>query len=456
VVLGLRGRLVALLALVSAATLGLCALALLSPLEQRLIDDEKDVLVRQGQQLLPEIATVTSRPPAPSAALSRAVAGARRRGGAEIAVVKPDGTVLASTDPGTSERFLDAVRALREHRIVRSTEGTGAQSEVQVALPTDRGYALALRKPLDDVRSAVGVVRDAFLVAAGGSLVVAVLLGILLAGRVVRRLRALRNTALAVAELGPNAEFQADGARDEVGDLTRAFATMQEQLREQENARRAFVATASHELRTPLTSLRVMLDGLRADLTGPAPDIAHARSEVDRAEGQAERLSMLAADLLDLSRIDAGVPLRSEPVELTELVRSVAGEFEVRVAESGRQLDLAPAGARWALADPGSMAQVVRILIDNALRHGAGTVSVAVAGDAGTATITVRDEGPGVPAADRERVFARFERGGSAEPTPGFGLGLAIGRELAGRMGGEPQLDPAEGFVLSLPQAPAP
>ncbi|MGI8623030.1 MAG: sensor histidine kinase [Solirubrobacteraceae bacterium] len=455
---GLRGRLVALLALVCAAALGLCALALLPPLEQRLINDETDALVRQGRQLVPELADAAAQPPRPSAELSRTVRTARRRGGAEIIVVAPSGAILASTDLADGERFSDAVQALRGHVIVHGTAGTGTEAEVQVAVPTNHGFALALRKPLDDVRSAVSVVRNAFLVAASGSLVVALLVGVLLAGRVVRRLRRLRDTALDVARLGPDAEFRADTTRDEVGDLTRAFAAMQAQLREQEDARRAFVANASHEMRTPLTSLRVMLDVLRGDLDGPIPDLNHARLEVERADHQAERLSTLAADLLDLSRLDAGVPLRSEPVILSELVRSVAGEFEVRVAETARTLDLDVASSRWAAADPGSTAQVIRILIDNALRHTEGPVRVAVGTRGEMVTIAVQDHGPGVPLPERERIFARFERGASAGP--GFGLGLAIGRELARRMGGDLQIDSEAGtgsrFVLSLPEAPAP
>src|SRR5205807_6260439 len=131
------------------------------------------------------------------------------------------------------------------------------------------------------------------------SLVVALILGTFLAGRVIRRLRSLRDSALTVAELGPSAEFRPDGGLDEVGDLSRAVAVMQEHLREQENARRAFVATASHELRTPLTSLRVMLDSVRGDLEGPRPDVSAALAQVTEAEAQADRLSALTADLLN-------------------------------------------------------------------------------------------------------------------------------------------------------------
>jgi signal transduction histidine kinase len=121
---------------------------------------------------------------------------------------------------------------------------------------------------------------------------------------------------------------------------------------------------------------------------------------------------------------------------------------------------VAPSASCWAKADPGSTAQIVRILLDNALRHGAGPVTVGVEHRNGMAAVVVQDDGLGVPPVDRERIFARFERGASANPGPGFGLGLAIGRDLARRMGGELELDGpgATGarFVLTLPRAPAP
>lgn len=457
---GLRGRLAALLALVSAVTIAVCAVALLGPLEKRIVDDELASMRSQARQGEPALEKAAGDPPHRSRALHHSVRRLQRLTGAEVAVVAPDGRVLASTDPSSSETFPDAVRALREGRVVRGTGGAGSESEAQLALPTEHGFAIAMRKPLDDVRGAAAVVRRAFLLAAVVSLIAAVLLGLALARRVVWRLRRLRDTALTVAELGPVAEFQPDGGRDEVSDLTRAFATMQRRLREQEAARRSFVATASHELRTPLTSLRVMLDEVRGDLAGPQADLEHARREVERADAQAERLATLAADLLDLSRIDAGLPLRSELVELTELVRSVLAEFELRAAETGRPIDLKPAEPCWAVADPGSAAQVVRILLDNALRHGAGRVSISVAARRGMAAVAVDDQGAGVPAGDRERIFERFERAGSANPGPGFGLGLAIGRELARRMGGDLALEQPDGpgarFALTLPGAPAP
>jgi signal transduction histidine kinase len=290
--------------------------------------------------------------------------------------------------------------------------------------------------------------------------VLAVGTGVLLANRLVRRLGSLRDTALRVADLGPAAEVLPDASRDEIGDLTRAFATMQAQLREQEQARRTFVSTASHELRTPLASLRLMLGLLAEDLESAAPDLDDARSQVDRAQRQSDRLGQLASKLLDLSRLDAGLPLRRELLALDETCRAVVAEFAPGSQAAGVPIELDAPDPCWAVADPGSVAQIVRILLDNALRFSppGDAVDVRVAMRDGTPAVTVHDRGPGVEPEDRERIFERFQRGRETAGESGFGLGLAIGRELAWRMDGDLRLDAAEpgaAFVLTLVAAPA-
>ncbi len=185
--------------------------------------------------------------------------------------------------------------------------------------------------------------------------VVAILLTILiaipLAGTLVSRLQRLRQAALQLAIGGNVADFPADRARDEVGDLARSFSIMQRRLRQQEEARRAFVATASHELRTPLASLEGMLELLADDLQAPQPDLEDAAALLDRSRVQSRRLARLAADLLDLSRIDAEVSLRSEPIELGELGRAVLAEFDLPSASRGVNVRLDDGGSpTWALA----------------------------------------------------------------------------------------------------------
>ena len=318
-------------------------------------------------------------------------------------------------------------------------------------------WVLAVRKPLDTLSDAVSTVRRAFLYAALAGLALTLLLGIPLSATIVRRLRRLRHAALQLAAEGPPVNVPADRRRDEVGDLGRAFAQMQHRLQQQEEARRAFVSTASHELRTPLASLDGMLELLDDDLRSGDPDLADARSLLDRARTQSRRLARLAADLLDLSRLDAQVQLRSEPVELGELSRAVLAEFELGTEERGIVSTLDDsAGQVWARGDPGGIARIVRILLDNAVRVSpqGGEIFVALR-NGGQASVTVRDEGPGVVSEERELIFERFQRGRAASGTAGFGLGLAIGRELAERMGGELVLErtdrPGATFTLRLP-----
>jgi signal transduction histidine kinase len=253
-----------------------------------------------------------------------------------------------------------------------------------------------------------------------------------------------------------------DRTRDEVGDLARTFALMQRRLQHQEAARRAFVATASHELRTPLASLDAMLELLAEDLKEGDVDIEDAQVLLERARLQTRRLSRLASDLLDLSRIDADVQLRSEAVELGELSRAVLAEFELGSHERGISLALhEPDTPVWSLGDPGSIARILRILIDNALHVAPTATEIAVViGAEPRPSLSVTDRGPGVLDEEREMIFERFKRGRTTGGEAGFGLGLAIGRELAERMGGELLLAPSSGngatFTLALPVARAP
>jgi signal transduction histidine kinase len=325
-------------------------------------------------------------------------------------------------------------------------------------------WVLVVRKSVVEVNSAVSAVRTAFLIAALVALALTLMLGVPLSARIVRRLRVLRQAAVRLATEGPAADVDlpVDRDRDEVGDLARTFALMQRQLLHQEEARRAFVATASHELRTPLATLDGMLELLDEDLNSSNPDLPDAQDLLDRARAQSKRLGRLAADLLDLSRLDAEVELRSEPVELAELSRAVLAEFDLGTADRRitTVLDDEP-GPVWALGDPGSVAQIVRILLDNALRLSPDGSEVTIElrnGDA--ASLSVCDRGPGVPPEEREQIFQRFTRGRQTAGQSGFGLGLAIGRELAERMGGELVLDEHDGpgarFTLRLPVAQAP
>jgi len=319
---------------------------------------------------------------------------------------------------------------------------------------------MVAQRRLTEVTTAVEQVRNALIAAAGLGMLVAIMLGVALSRTLLRRLARLRAAALRITAEGPDAPAPKDEVRDEVGDLARTLARMQEALRRQEVARRSFVSTASHELRTPLTMLQGTMELLEEDLRDGRVDIDDAQLQVTNARRELRRLSTLAGELLDLSRLDAAVQLRSEPVELGELVRAVAAEFELRARELDVELQvLPPAEACWGRGDPDAVARVVRILVDNALRYGppGQAIRLTTTCSRAGAGVSITDQGPGIPPEEREHVFERFHRGRAAGPESGFGLGLAIGRELAERMGGELRLadrePPGACFVLTLPAA---
>ena len=377
-------------------------------------------------------------------------------------VVTPD------TASAKADAYNDVAKAFRTKRPNYTFGSIGNSEYVRAAIPFTTGggkaptyWVLVVRKSLDTLSDAVSTVRRAFLYAALAGLALTLILGIPLSATIVRRLRRLGEAATELADNGPPVDVPAVRARDEVGDLARAFAQMQQRLQQQEEARRAFVSTASHELRTPLASLDGMLELLDDDLGSGNPDIDDARSLLERARTQSRRLSRLAADLLDLSRLDAQVQLRSEPVELGELSRAVLAEFELGTEERGIVSTLDDStGQVWARGDPGGIARIVRILLDNAVRVSpqGGEITVELR-NGEHASLTVRDEGPGVSPEERALIFERFQRGRATGGSAGFGLGLAIGRELADRMGGELVLEtadvPGAKFTLRLPVAQA-
>jgi signal transduction histidine kinase len=464
----LRTRLLLALLATSAVTLGVAALALLPPLQTRLERQDRDSV---------EAAAIATRP-----ALEEALA--RDRG----VVTGKTTEILDTLSKRTNSRLAlfdgipelqatfgivdpdrrDLLRVIVDGHTIPSSGPDGSGVAIPITpkangIPTSKlprsgqFFVLLVRKSASG-GNAVDVVRSAFLTAALVGLGVALLLGLVLATTLSRRLGRLRRSALALAAGGVNAPAPpADAGRDEVGDLARALGSMQRALLRQEEARRAFVATASHELRTPITSLQGNLELLAEDLEAGSIDAEDARSQIGGAQEQLRRLANLASELLDLSRLDAGVPLRREPVELGELCRAVAAEFALRARDHDVELTVVPpTGPVWAAGDPGAVARVARILIDNALRFSprGDAIRIVAAYHGERATLDVSDRGPGVPPQEREAIFERFQRGSRTGGQGGFGLGLAIGRELARQLGGElALLDEPEGahFRLTLP-----
>lgn len=264
-------------------------------------------------------------------------------------------------------------------------------------------------------------------------------------------LRAMSAAAAAMASGNYRIRVPATST-DEVGQLGRAFNQMASDLATSDEQRRALIATVSHELRTPLAAQRALLENLADGVV--APD----ERTLGTALAQAERLSDLVRDLLDLSRIQGGAAsLDLTEVPLSAFLARCVAEAELRSRSVRHEITVTPDGLT-VRADEGRLAQVVMNLVDNADRHSpaGGVVRLDVRQEGTEWVLDVLDDGPGIPAPQRDRLFERF---GSADPsTGGSGLGLAIARWVCELHGGRiDSLDSASGAHLRvrLPMEPA-
>lgn len=242
---------------------------------------------------------------------------------------------------------------------------------------------------------------------------------------------------------------------DEVGQLARAFNTMARDLATVDRQRRELVANVSHELRTPLAGLRAVLENIVDGVT-LRPDAAAA------ALSQAERMSALIEDLLDLARVDAGkAPLMPQPVGLKDLLDEAVAEVRILQRDVTYDVSVVPSDL-VAQADPARLRQLVANLLDNASRHSpaGGSVAVSARRDGERYQLEVSDQGPGIAPDDRERVFEPFGTLAATEGTGGTGLGLAIARWVTELHGGTIRfVDPEYGergarVRVDLPLAP--
>jgi signal transduction histidine kinase len=309
--------------------------------------------------------------------------------------------------------------------------------------------------PVSDIVHSVEIVRHEILVAGGIALLLSLIGGYLVTRALGKRVKRLELAAEKVAAGDFDHPIHIDSS-DELGQLAIAFNQMQRQLKQLEEARKKFIATASHELRTPIFSLGGFVELLEDDDLDPET----RRRFLEQVKEQVERLRKLSVDLLDLSRLESGsLELRPEQVDLGELTRSVSGEFEPTLAQHDSHLELRlPSRSIDAVCDPVRVAQIMRILIDNALTHtSSGTRIMVTAGkDNGSVRLVVRDDGEGIDPQSISRIFEPFY---TADDAQGSGLGLAIASELAERMSGRLTVVSMPGdtaFTLELPNDDAP
>jgi two-component system OmpR family sensor kinase len=345
-----------------------------------------------------------------------------------------------------------ATRVVETRRPARGVVNVGGLRYAEAAVPMGPDYVLLLRAPLADSLETVRLVRKRMLIAGLLALGFSLLAGYGAASIFARRVRRLERAAERIAG-GQFDEPVVDPHQDELGELATAFDRMRERLAKLDHARSEFIANASHELRTPLFSLSGFLELLDdEDL-----DDATRREFLATMSEQVERLTRLATDLLDLSRLDAG-RLRVDPdaVDLAHIARTLVAEFGPRASGSRHTLELdatAPVGAH---ADAERALQIGRVLVENAIRHTPPGTSIRVSATAHDGpALTVEDDAGGIAAEHAIHVFDRFYRADGTKAS-GSGLGLAIARELAEVMGGSIDLDarPARTrFRLVLPPA---
>jgi signal transduction histidine kinase len=350
--------------------------------------------------------------------------------------------------------FPVAYAAVRSRALSTGTESTGSGTVAEAAYPVNYlgrvAAVVVFSTPVADLVRTAAVVRHQVLVAGGIALLLSLVAAYLMARPLGRRVKRLEVAAERVAAGDFEHSIRVDST-DELGQLAIAFNVMQRQLAQLESARKKFIATASHELRTPIFSLGGFVELLEdEDL-----DRETRQRFLDQVKDQVERLRKLSVDLLDLSRLESGsLELRPEQVDLGELTRSVGGEFEPTLAQRDAHLELRLATNRIDVnCDPVRVAQIVRILIDNALTHTPpGTRIVVTANRAdGNVRLAVRDNGTGIDPQSMPRIFEPFY---TADDAQGSGLGLAIASELAERMAGRLTVSSEPGattFTLDIP-----
>jgi signal transduction histidine kinase len=449
------GRLALALALVVAGALLLADLIVVPSLERHLIDSKLSQLRHDTPAIASRLGNSTEYE------LHSRILKAAQEVDARVIYFTPQDfrrgilTVFDDSNPVTStdvENDPMVARAFKSWpKPVSGTVSSRGKSYAEVGYPLRNGDVVLVRASLRDTLQSIHQVRRRLVIAGLIALLASLAVGYVAAAFFARRIRRLERAAHRIAA-GDFSEPVVDRGKDELGQLAAAFDDMRQRLAQLEHARREFIANASHELRTPLFSLGGFLEIMDDEELDPATQAEFTATMRE----QVARLTKLATDLLDLSRLDAGrMTVEEEQVDLAALAEVLADEFRAVALSSGHPLAVENGSEIRALGDEERALQIGRILVENAIVHTPpGThVRIATAEQNGSALLTVEDEGPGIPEEHAGQVFERFYRlEGSV--ASGSGLGLAIARELAELMGGSLELRSEAGsttFVLVLP-----
>jgi signal transduction histidine kinase len=363
-----------------------------------------------------------------------------------VEVIAPDGTLLAASE-GLDERLPPG----EADEGVTTVELPGGDEARLMDRDVD-GATVRAAGILDDLAESTAALAATLVVAV--PVTSAVLAGIVwwAVGRALRPVEDLRARVDAVNASHLDRRLPEPDRPREIARLARTMNAMLGRLQRSTEQQRRFVADASHELRSPLARMRAELE-----VDAAHPESADPGATAASVLAETVGVQRLVDDLLLLARSDAGAlaVAQRDPVDLDDVVGTVAGGLR-RAGE--RRIDTAAVHPVQVWGDRAQLERLVGNVLDNAVRHARDRVVVTVAPvPAGGAELTVTDDGPGIPAGERERVFERFTRLDDARTAHagGAGLGLAIARDIAERHGGSLTLDPdgraGARFVLRLP-----
>jgi signal transduction histidine kinase len=330
---------------------------------------------------------------------------------------------------------------------------TGSDGDPYIAVgiriePFDAAYFEAF--PLDSTERTLQVLATALIVGAVLATLVATFFGFSTSRRLLRPLSRVADAAADIASGGLDTRLEEENDPD-LNRLAGSFNDMADAVQERIEREQRFASDVSHELRSPITALTAaveVLDGRRADL----PE--RTQQALDVVVSQVRRFDSMVIDLLELSRIDAGATdINLEEVDLVDLCDRVSqrygyGDLPIEVHRRAK---------RRALVDRVRFERILGNLLDNATTHGGGPKRITIEPSSvkRSVVLAVEDEGPGVAASERTRIFERFARGSAARHRVGTGLGLALVAEHAAALGGEAWVEDRPGggarFVVRLP-----
>lgn len=381
-----------------------------------------------------------------------------------VQVLDASGVVVAASPNVTGEpAMLGAVPRRRTMQVLTRTDlaiGDPQQPFRVVALPVrlagDADGWVYVATSLRSVDVAVGRVEA--IVGVGFPLLL-VLVAVVTWGAVGRALRPVERMRSRAAEIGGgqlHERVPVPPTQDEIAGLARTLNEMLQRLEDAALRQQRFVGDASHELRSPLTALRTQVDVALAH-----PDPAAAGAVLQRVQRQAERMAELIDDLLFLARADEGAPRTTELVDLDELVLAEAQRLRALGQAHVEVVGLQAVRVRGSARD---LARMLRNLGDNAAEHCSQRITLRVCQLDDAAVVSVSDDGPGVPASERDRIFERFARveksRARTKSGSGTGLGLAITAQIVHAHGGRievvdrPEGPPGAQFVVRIPVAP--